>query len=90
MPVDRLKTDRYSSDKSRAQSSARANIQIVISNINRLKRDKDIRAAKSFYSQKEPYTPNQMSYIESLYEKVFAGANYSSCSTKHDFSRRRI
>jgi hypothetical protein len=34
--------------------------------------------------QQEPFTPKQMQYIDSIYEKVMSGAGFDSCDTKHD------
>jgi hypothetical protein len=88
MGVDRLKSDRYSSDKDRAQQSTRDNLKFILANkkhLLKVRRGTEIfLAADSMSQQQEPFTPKQMQYIDSIYEKVMSGAGFDSCDTKHD------
>ena len=88
MSLDRLPQTRFFSGKDQQQRSARANLDIIMKNLNALaglrKGQKLIDAAKSMNAQKEKFTENQISYIEGIYEKVFLAKDYESCNVHHD------
>jgi hypothetical protein len=53
---------------------------------------KRLEAYQSFKAMAEAgkkFSPNQMNYIEGLYEKCMEGAGFGACDLKHDFGRRR-
>ena len=47
-----------------------------------------IEVAESFNKQKEDFTPNQLSYLEAIYEKSWESKGFESATTKHDFKKR--
>jgi hypothetical protein len=91
MGVDRLKSDRYSSDKDYAQRSTREKLKFILANkkhLSKVRRGTEMYlAADSMSRQQEPFTPGQMRYVEGIYEKVMDGAGYDICDTKHDNKR---
>ena len=77
-----------------AQRSARANLQFILSNKKHLLKvkggEKLIQAAENMSRWKEDLTPNQISFIESIYEKTFAGAGFESCELHIDRKRKGL
>jgi hypothetical protein len=75
----------YSSDKEQAQNTARIQIEFCIVNIEFLRkvdRKKKMENSLISFSQmlkiKEPFTPNQLNYIDGIYEATMKGFNLPS------------
>ena len=89
--LNRLPASRFDKGKEQAQRSARANLEFILKASNSLLKvhggRKYLEAAKSMSRQAEPFTPNQMSYIEAIYEKCWKGAEFDSVSSKHDIQK---
>lgn len=88
--------NRYAPDKDRARNTAVLQLNFINANKKYLRRlrngEKLIKAAEDFTEKirlKEALTPNQMYFIESIYEKVMKGAGYPSADTKHDFGKKK-
>ncbi len=94
MSVDRLPQTRYFSGRDQQQRAARANLEIIMKNLNALAGlrggEKLIQAAKSMSAQKEQFTDNQINYITGIYEKIFEANGFESCKIKHDFGKRKL
>lgn len=87
--------NRYASDKERSQNTARIQIQFISQNkkhLSKLRNSKKLIAAvedfEAISKKNGSFTPNQMSYIDAIYEKVFKGAGFESVPTKHDLKRK--
>lgn len=86
--------NRYASDKERAQNTANIQLDFISANtVNLPFSQKDRDAIASFWNirlnpKAEPFTPNQLSYIDSLYEKTFKKMGMPAYSTKHDNRKR--
>lgn len=83
-----------SSDKDYVQRSTREKLTIIMANLKALARVKGgeqlVRTAKSFFIQKESFTPNQITFIDTILEKTYKGAGFDSCSTKYDFNKPKL
>lgn len=92
MSLNRLPTTRFFSGKEQQQRAARANLQIIMSNLSAfasLRNGKKlIHDAKSMNEQREGFTDNQINYITGIYEKVFETKGFGSCKVKHDFIKK--
>lgn len=94
--VDRIR-DRYHSDADRAQRSAQASLQFVIDNLTALKAatsrtPRMVEDARTFHHQVRgggKLTPEQMDYVDKMYEKVMKGLGLDSVPTHHDLGPRR-
>jgi len=75
----------YSNDKERSQNTARIQIEFCIVNIEFLRKvDRKKKMENSLISfsemlkNKEPFTPNQLNYIDGIYEATMKGFNLPS------------
>ena len=80
-----------------AQRSAKYQLEIIMANLNSLGNvrggDKLVTAARGFNAiiqRKEKLTPNQLSFVESIYEKVFEAKGFESCKVHHDKKRKDL
>lgn len=87
--LDRINTSRYDRGRAQAQRSAREKIKLIIENKMKFKiTDQDyIKTVRDFKNQKEPYTENQLSYIDALMEKYWKFGGFGSVGTKHDIQK---
>lgn len=83
MPLTERNT--YSNDKNRAQNTAKIQLDFCVTNIDSLrsidKKKKMETALISFVKMlknKEPFTPNQLNYIDGIYEATMKGFNLPS------------
>lgn len=94
MALDRINTGRYSSDKNQAQTSARAQLKIIMANKEKLLRVKNgkkfLTVAVSFDGCKEDFTPKQLSYIDTIYEKVMEGAGFESFKATYKPNKKTL
>lgn len=74
------------------QNGARAKLKIIMGRLDGLLKlrngKKLVVAATNFNNQKEDLTPNQLSFIENIYEKSWKAKGYEGATTKHDFKRK--
>lgn len=75
----------YSNDKNRAQNTAKIQINFCVTNINSLRtvdhKNKMETALVSFtkmVKNNEPFSPNQLNYIDGIYEATMKGFNLPS------------
>lgn len=75
----------YSNDKERAQNTARIQIEFCVPNIKSLRtvdRNKKMEFALISFimmlQNNEPFTPNQLNYIDGIYEATMKGFNLPS------------
>jgi len=82
MGLDRINTTRYHSDKEQAVKLAKEQLRTIIANKKAFENirggGKYLSAALSMDAQLEPLSPNQLSYIDSIYEKMWSGKGYDS------------
>lgn len=82
MPLDRINTTRYHSDKAQAERAARENLKTILANSKHLLKVKGggkyLAAASDMSKQVETFTPPQLSYIDFIYERMMDGAGYDS------------
>jgi len=93
MALDRINSNGFSREsKELVQSGAKAKLKIILSrreNLLKLRNgSKLVEAAMSMNNSKEPLTPNQLSFIDNIYEKSWEAKGFESVRTKHDFVRR--
>ena len=90
----RINTGGFDKGKEQAQRSARANLEFILTNkkwlLKARKGDQLLKAAESMNRQKEELTPNQMSFIENIYEKTMSGAGFDSCNLHVDRKRKGL
>lgn len=79
-----------------AQTSAYKQLQILRGNLNKLRRLRKgadyVKAVNDFWRILEnggKLTPNQMSYIDGMYEKMWGAAGFESYTVKHDYGKKR-
>lgn len=87
----------YSSDKERAQNTAKIQIEFCVVNISSLRRidrkEKMEKALLSFVEMKsnyEPFTPGQLNYIEGIYEATMKGFDLPSIGLHIDKKKKGI
>ena len=92
--LKRVNTGMFDKGKEQAQRSARANLEVILTNKKWLLKVRNgarlLEAAESMNRQKEDFTPNQMSYIEGIYEKTMSGAGFDSCNLYIDRKRKGL
>jgi hypothetical protein len=77
-----------------AQRAAKIQIEFVNKNIKAFcihASDVDKKALNDFSNmlvKLSKFSPNQLSYIEGLYEKTMRGLGFQSVPVKHDFKRK--
>ena len=75
--------------KPQALRLAKQTLELIIENKMGFKLPNDFKeTVYSLHGQKEPFTDNQLSFIEGLYEKYFKLGGFQSASVKHDNKRR--
>jgi len=96
MSLKKINTTRFHSDKQQSNNSAKALLEFCIANkqlFGKMKNGaKQLAVVVGFRTQLKQgvsLTPNQKSYLESIYEKVWEVAGFDSCKTKHDLNRRK-
>ena len=87
----------YDHGQALAQRTAKEQLKIIVANISSLSKvrggDKLIKAARSFYSiteREEKLTPNQLSFVDQIYEKLFAAKGFESCNLHIDKKRKGL
>ncbi|MBS3945294.1 MAG: hypothetical protein KGZ42_07345 [Melioribacter sp.] len=92
MPLDRISDCRFASDKVQAQRSAREQLKFILVNKEKLLRAKNgkkyLIVAISFDQIKEDLTPNQLSYVDSIYEMTMGAAGYESFKPTYKPNKR--
>ena len=80
-----------------AQRTAKQQLKIIVANILSLSGvrggDKLIKAARSFYDmteRKEKLSPNQLSFVDNIYEKLMASKGFESCNLHIDRKRKGL
>lgn len=72
------------------QRAARKTLDIINENTMDFKLPEDFKKKiGSFSNQKTPFTDEQMSYIDGLYEKYMNFGGLPSVKVKHDFKKKR-
>lgn len=81
----------YASDKDHAQNTAKEQLKIILANKEHLLKARDGKTlsfiAEDFSKSQEPFTPKQLSFIDSIYEKTMKGAGFEAYSNKHDLKK---
>jgi hypothetical protein len=84
MALNKVNNSRFASDKDQAQRGAIEQLKIILSNKTKLLKvrngEKLLVIASSFSRSKVAYTPKQLSFIDSIYEKTMQGAGFESFS----------
>jgi hypothetical protein len=71
------------------QKTAKQVLDLIIENKMKFKLAASfLKTVKSMYNQKEEYTPNQLSYIDGLYEKYMKAGGFESVQVKHDMKKK--
>jgi len=87
MPLDRLNNSKFMSDKGQAQRSAREQLKFIIANKDKLMRIINgknlIISAESLNNYQDNFTPKQLSFIDSIYEKTMKGFGFESYQTTY-------
>jgi len=93
----RMDSTSYDRGVELAQRTAKEQLKIVVVNIESLYKvrggDKLVSAAKSFYAiteRNEKLTPNQISFVDNIYEKLFASKGFESCNLHIDKKRKGL
>lgn len=93
----RMDSTSYDRGVDLAQRTAKEQLNIVIANISSLTKvrggQKLIDAARSFHSivqREEKLTPNQISFVDNIYERLMASKGFESCSLHIDKKRKGL
>jgi hypothetical protein len=85
---------RFASDKGQAQRSAREQLKFIMANREKLLRifngRKLMMTADGFNEFKEPFTDNQLSYIDAIYERTMKACGFDSFTPTYKPSRKRF
>jgi len=94
MSVDRKPQTRFVNDSEQSERSAREQLKFINANESSLLRilngKKYAMTAKEFSERTEPFTPNEKSYIDVIYEKTMKGLGLPSFSASFKPKRRSI
>lgn len=72
------------------QRAAKRTLEIINENTMKFKLPETFKnKVDSFSKQKTPFTDEQMSYIDGLYEKYMNYGGLPSVKVKHDFKKKR-
>lgn len=92
-----MRRDDYDRGRKLAQRLSGEKIAFVMEKLPLLRRvdkkGKGEAAAKEFYDmylRREPFSENQMNYIDGLYEQVMKGAGLPSCNLHIDKKRKGL
>jgi hypothetical protein len=82
MGLDKVTNTRFASDKGQAQRGAQEQLKIILANKTKLLNTRNgkklLVVANSFNKSKTAFTPKQLSFIDSIYEKTMQGAGFES------------
>lgn len=94
MALTRVNDCRFVNDKEQAQRSAREQLKIIMANKEKLlsvrNGQRHLLAAIQFSETKEEFTPNQLAYIENIYEKIWKGAGFESVDRHIDKKKKGL
>ena len=83
-------------EKVRAMKTARVQVEFIATNIHYLQRvdttgkhERSFREFKRLVECGTLLTPNQLNYLDGIYEKVMAGAGLPSVPIHHDNNKRK-
>lgn len=84
MALDKVTNTRFASDKDQAQRGAKEQLKIILANKTKLLKTRNgkklLDVANSFSKSKVAFSPKQLSFIDSIYEKTMQGAGFESFS----------
>lgn len=84
MALGRVPGTGFASDKDQAQRGAKEQLKIILANKTKLLKtrngEKLLAVANSFSKSRTAFTPKQLSFIDSIYEKTMQGAGFESFS----------
>ncbi len=82
MALNRVTNPAYSNDMDQAQRGAKEQLKIILSNKSKLLKvrngEKLLSIANSLNRNKTAFSPKQLSFIDSIYEKTMKGAGFES------------
>ena len=85
MPLDRVNDCRFLNDNKSAQRGTREQLKFILANGDKLLRllngKKSLITAQDFQNMKEDFTPNQLSYIDTIYERTMKACGFDSFTT---------
>ena len=71
------------------QKTAKTTLNIIRENTMKFKlRPEFMNTVNKLDSQDTPFTENQLSFIDGLYEKYMKAGGFDSVGVKHDFKRK--
>ncbi len=92
--LDRINNRTFARNHEQAAAGAREQLRIIMANLHHLRKlrggEKMIRAAQSFQGiilRHETLTPNQLSFVDSIYEKTMKAAGFESVGVHVDKKR---
>lgn len=84
MALNKITGTSFSNDNEQAQRGAREQLKIILANraklLNTRNGKKLLAVANSFNKNKSSFSPKQLSFIDSIYEKTMQGAGFESFS----------
>lgn len=84
MALNRGTGTRFANDMDQAQRGAKEQLKIILSNKTKLLNTRNgkklLEVAVSFSKSKVAFSPKQLSFIDSIYEKTMQGAGFESFS----------
>jgi hypothetical protein len=84
MAFNKATGSRFAKDVDQAQRGAKEQLKIILSNKSKLLKvrngEKLLTIANSFNRSKTAFSPKQLSFIDSIYEKTMQGAGFESFS----------
>ncbi|MHB8871647.1 MAG: hypothetical protein ACYC5G_04295 [Candidatus Doudnabacteria bacterium] len=94
MALDRINTTRFLNDNSQAQRSAREQLKFILAKGDKLLRimngRKYLMTAEDFAANKDEFSPKQLSYIDSIYEKTWKATGFDSFTATYKPTKKNI
>lgn len=93
----RMDSTSFSHGQEQAQKSAKAQLQVIMANLEHLKKVRNgsvlcdkARLFNDKVNRNEKLSPNEISFVDGIYEKMWKGAGYESCTLHIDKKRKGL
>lgn len=87
----------FSHGQDQAQKSAKAQLEVIMANLKHLEKVRNgselCKRAREFndiVKRNVKLSPGQLSFVEGIYEKMWKGAGYESCTLRIDKKRKGL
>jgi len=92
-----MKKEYFDHGKEQAQRSAKAQLEMIMNNLNHLSNVRNgsvlcnrAREFNELVKRNVKLSPKQLSFVDSIYEKMWKGAGFGSCNQHIDKKRKGL